>query len=59
MFTNDELATERIVICNSCPSYKDGLCSSCGCVMALKVMIKTAQCPDKKWGVDETPIKEN
>ena len=59
MKTTDEIASERLNICNKCPEYKDGLCSKCGCVMVLKVMLKSSKCPDDKWGVYETPSKES
>lgn len=49
MFASDNTAEQRINFCNECPSYKDGLCSECSCVMAFKVKVATATCPKGKW----------
>lgn len=46
---SDETAEQRVAMCNVCDSYKDGVCSECGCVMVFKIKILTAACPKEKW----------
>ena len=41
----------RLDICNSCPSLKAGVCTSCGCVVRWKAKLLNAVCPEGKWGV--------
>ena len=60
--TTPEIAAERQVICESCPSsvYDFGVCrddwpdkkpgdQGCGCVLALKVLQASEECPHKHW----------
>jgi hypothetical protein len=45
-----EMSKKRIAICAACPEYSFvGLCKKCGCMMAVKTHMVTAQCPLKKW----------
>lgn len=47
---NDQLAQERLDICQECPMFhKIGLCSLCGCAMAVKVRNEGLHCPINKW----------
>ena len=42
---------ERMGICRTCPKMdkRSMRCTMCGCKTALKVAIKTEECPDGKW----------
>lgn len=47
-----EVIRERFVICSSCEFLRKGLlnrCSACGCPIKTKVVVKSAECPKKKW----------
>jgi len=52
---SDELAVERLSICQNCPSYKKRLkqCKECGCIMPAKVKLPNAFCPLGKWSAVE------
>lgn len=41
---------ERDAICQSCPSYSDGICQKCGCLTLAKQSLALEKCPDGKWG---------
>lgn len=47
----DEVAEERLAICNECPQlFKATMtCKECGCFMKAKSKLATAECPLKKW----------
>jgi len=50
---NDEgftLYQKRIKICDTC-EYKSqiGICTKCGCVLAIKARIPIFKCPIDKW----------
>jgi hypothetical protein len=47
--TLDEIATDRLSICNDCSSLIAGICKQCGCLMSQKVKLQTAVCPIGKW----------
>tara|TARA_B100000029_G_C17556138_1_gene951728 strand:+ start:1686 stop:1925 length:240 start_codon:yes stop_codon:yes gene_type:complete len=45
---------ERRKICYSCDylrgsSKKTLMCDSCGCLISLKIMFITSECPENKW----------
>lgn len=46
----DEVAAERLNICNSCEFYVGSRCSKCGCQMRVKTTLTTSSCPIGKWG---------
>jgi hypothetical protein len=46
----DEVAAERLNICNSCEFYVGSRCSKCGCQMRVKTTLATSSCPIGKWG---------
>lgn len=49
----------RIETCKSCPELNSlNMCKQCGCFMPLKVRIKSAECPLKKWNRIEGIIPE-
>jgi len=49
-FASEETITQRSELCNNCPSYSRlKICAECGCIMPLKVKIKSAVCPIGKW----------
>ena len=52
-WVTDEVAAERLKICEDCPNLQKPLyrCSECGCFMKIKTKIKGASCPlpEKKW----------
>lgn len=49
--SEDELAAERIKVCEQCPQFQRALrkCSLCGCMVDLKVKVLRAECPAEKW----------
>jgi membrane protease subunit (stomatin/prohibitin family) len=50
MFATDKKAGERMNLCAQCNKFNDlGLCTECGCVMAVKVKIEASSCPLNKW----------
>lgn len=52
----DEIAKQRLTICESCEQLNKALytCKRCGCFMKLKTKLAVAECPLegelKKWG---------
>lgn len=51
LLATDELAKERLAICESCEyliksTYQ---CKKCLCFMSLKTRLEKAECPIKKW----------
>lgn len=47
-------AEEKVVAmrkeqCGSCSHYDFGVCTSCGCFCAAKVLLKSETCPKGKW----------
>lgn len=43
--------TERLNMCNMCPTRNGDECSACGCPIAKKAVIKGEKCPLNKWPV--------
>jgi len=49
MVTEDEYKT-RLQTCATCEHLKrERRCGLCGCVVAMKAQMKTANCPDNRW----------
>lgn len=48
---SDDLAAQRIAICQTCPSLLKitTQCKECGCFMKLKTKLQNATCPLAKW----------
>lgn len=48
---SEELASERMSICNSCPELikATSTCTKCGCWMTAKTKYEAAKCPMGKW----------
>lgn len=48
---SDDLASQRIAICQVCPSLLKitTQCKECGCFMKLKTKLQNATCPLGKW----------
>jgi len=48
---SEELASERMSICNSCPELikATSTCTKCGCWMTAKTKYEEAKCPLGKW----------
>lgn len=47
---DDQIANDRYKICNDCPFFSiTKQCKKCGCFMAAKTKLKSAQCPIGKW----------
>jgi len=45
-----QIANERLVTCKQCEYYtRVGICSKCGCVLAIKARIPQMKCPIGKW----------
>lgn len=50
LFTTDEIAAERMAICQACPRLSQhNQCKECGCLMTAKTRLKGANCPLGKW----------
>lgn len=53
MFVSEQVQNERMDICKKCPWFsKLKICKKCGCVMPAKTKLKSARCPDGRWGRD-------
>jgi hypothetical protein len=39
----------RLSICNSCENNILGICKVCGCIIKIKVLVKSTSCPKDKW----------
>lgn len=48
-FADNETAHQRLTICRACPSYSQGQCKECGCVLMIKTKFAAEKCPLKKW----------
>ena len=50
-YADSELADSRYKICLECPRLIRATkqCRECGCFMAIKTKLATAQCPIGKW----------
>ena len=50
--TSDQVASERLSMCNDCPflTKLTQQCRKCGCFMHLKVKLADAECPVGNWG---------
>lgn len=42
----NQKAAERLKICQVCPRIQKGICTKCGCVVALKVFSEGNTCPE-------------
>jgi len=51
ILSEDELARERMKVCEQCPSFKRlaRQCALCGCFLDLKTKLVAASCPIEKW----------
>jgi len=49
---SDEQRAERYSICQTCPNFVQltTTCTKCGCFMAAKTYLSSAECPVGKWG---------
>ena len=49
--TSEDIAFDRLDICNSCPELikLTSTCKKCGCFMKIKTHLKQAECPLGKW----------
>jgi len=50
-WAKEELASERLSICNGCPELikLTSQCKKCGCFMSVKTKLLNATCPIGKW----------
>jgi len=48
-FASPEEKQRRMEICKECEHFTGSRCRKCGCYLAMKTKIKSAQCPIKKW----------
>jgi len=48
-FASKEVQKERTKICEKCEFNKFELCMKCGCILALKITLKSSNCPINKW----------
>jgi hypothetical protein len=53
VLASSEIQDRRSKLCKSCENYKMGVCTLCGCIVALKISLVAVQCPLEKWGVPE------
>lgn len=50
--TEDEYK-DRLQTCATCEHFlRERRCGLCGCVVAMKAQMKTADCPDNRWTKD-------
>ena len=49
LLSKKEIQTERYDICMRCAELALGTCKVCGCIVKLKVKVRTTDCPLKKW----------
>lgn len=49
--SSEELAEERMKVCDVCPHLKKMLtqCELCSCFLELKTKVLSARCPIEKW----------
>jgi hypothetical protein len=45
----EEISSQRMEICKTCPFLTAGLCKKCGCIMSAKTKLPHAKCPIGKW----------
>lgn len=45
----EEEVKKRASICDGCTDRKSLFCKRCGCIIKLKILLKTESCPLKKW----------
>jgi hypothetical protein len=57
-FVPDQIQTERISICKTCPRWDEwySRCLECGCQMRVKTVLRSSECPLKKWGRYTGPL---
>jgi hypothetical protein len=50
-WVNEDLASERYSVCNSCPELikLTKQCKKCGCFMSYKTKLENSACPIGKW----------
>jgi Family of unknown function (DUF6171) len=52
--SSDE-AERRMAVCKECDRYSSlGVCVECGCVLKLKVLVATEECPIGRWAATAT-----
>lgn len=60
LFADPEIVNARKLLCNSCENkgstFGVEVCKLCGCVIAAKSTIRSAECPIGKW--KEIPTDE-
>lgn len=45
---SDEEYERRLLLCDSCPELRGGLCGQCGCYVAVRAAKKPGYCPHIK-----------
>lgn len=52
----ERVAATRMSICRSCEFFiaQTQQCTRCGCMMQVKTAILNEECPEHKWGPEET-----
>lgn len=48
-FAKKDVVNHRLSICNPCEVKSRGICTACGCVVALKVRLNNSDCPMGLW----------
>lgn len=51
---SDQQRDARLVVCQACPFYQNGLCLKCGCYTKFRASLKNKSCPIGKWRRDKT-----
>jgi hypothetical protein len=49
---SDEVQSERMAICETCPLNTNESCDACGCVLKYKTAARLEKCPAGKWFPD-------
>jgi len=48
-YADEDVVQMRNRTCDGCEAKVAGICSACGCVIALKVRLKLSECPMQLW----------
>jgi hypothetical protein len=46
---DDATIERRSDVCKGCVQYTGSRCRACGCVIAMKVILEEAECPELRW----------
>lgn len=47
--TDDLIYEKRLLVCQECSYFHEGLCGACGCFVELRAAVAHNRCPYEKW----------